>query len=661
LKENKIESKKVHKSSEPTEETCNNTQLNLVHSCKVRKKLKKVSEKRKSKETDQSISSKNGGIYSQTKIFRELSRREEASSACAIAKNDQKSFSRKRDESNSDGSKEAGLKREQLIHENEKSVAEVKERQAGKLKVYSLKRKKEVHNSSLNRRMEQDSSKSDGFHFSKGINLSKKSGESLLKVMKRTQEGLLKVSSKRQEQTSSEKRNHHGSQMLSQKMDFSVYGLDFATTRGTEKDGYSSQLEVLTKSGVHLNVQGKGCTDLKPCLQKKRRELNGCDSSNLFDVSKDQFKGSDSVKTIAERKYQFKENDPSLPLVNKKGQSKGNHFKVSCVEGNDQVKRHTPKLSCMEMKDKPCLEGEGVNLCHSEHQKKVSPEEALDSVVKKGHHSNSEKLHNSVNVVSQHCFTSDKTHCASGNNACKEDQSAEDKKTNEVDDEDEEDDGVFCDVCKEGDADEEDPIVFCDGCDVMVHASCYGNPLIDGIPEGDWFCKQCIKKKEEKKTASPNTTNESDASSVCCLCPKRGGVMKETMEGAWAHLSCALFVPEVFYRKAREREEIECDQVPSWRWKLPCIFCRKNITNKDDDGCGKGACIQCTEVGCTSTFHVSCAMDEGLSLDILIGNGGSKSPAIVIAFCPTHSQETLSGSVCSLPSLLCMLQSCNDV
>jgi len=88
-----------------------------------------------------------------------------------------------------------------------------------------------------------------------------------------------------------------------------------------------------------------------------------------------------------------------------------------------------------------------------------------------------------------------------------------------------------CDICRNPDAEPSDPIVYCDGCDVPVHADCYGNPLSHGVPEGDWFCAQC-----QSRSPNPRT---------CCLCPKSGGAMKMTTEGNWAHLSCAVFVPEV--------------------------------------------------------------------------------------------------------------------
>eukprot|EP00249_Psilotum_nudum_P000493 c12261_g1_i1 orf=200-1246(+) len=181
-------------------------------------------------------------------------------------------------------------------------------------------------------------------------------------------------------------------------------------------------------------------------------------------------------------------------------------------------------------------------------------------------------------------------------------------------------DGVFCDVCKGTDADSVDPIVFCDGCDVMVHASCYGSPLCKGIPSGDWFCSRCV--------SGDHIRNKRER---CCLCPLSKGAMKQTTDGRWAHLFCALFVPEVFYLNAKEREGIECTKVPTWRWQMQCGLCKQN----------GGACIQCTEVGCTATFHVSCGLDHDLAIQYRQPNSSNlgRTPGMVIAFCSLHTPQ----------------------
>lgn len=70
-------------------------------------------------------------------------------------------------------------------------------------------------------------------------------------------------------------------------------------------------------------------------------------------------------------------------------------------------------------------------------------------------------------------------------------------------------------------------MVFCDCCNICVHQACYG---ITSIPDGSWLCRTC------------SLSQRPD----CVLCPNKGGAMKCTRSGQkWAHVSCALWIPEV--------------------------------------------------------------------------------------------------------------------
>ncbi|XP_050370331.1 uncharacterized protein LOC126788386 [Argentina anserina] len=175
-------------------------------------------------------------------------------------------------------------------------------------------------------------------------------------------------------------------------------------------------------------------------------------------------------------------------------------------------------------------------------------------------------------------------------------------------------DGVCCDVCKSTDGEPSDPIVFCDGCDLMVHATCYGNPLVKGIPEGDWFCLQC--------SGSPEGLRGVE-SFGCCLCPGKGGAMKPTGDGKWAHIVCALYVPEVFFKDPEGREGIDCSKVPKRRWKERCYVCKS----------ASGCAIQCSEIKCPLAFHVTCGLNEDLCIEYREGRKGD----IVAGFCGTHT------------------------
>ncbi|GAB2257948.1 hypothetical protein Droror1_Dr00014108 [Drosera rotundifolia] len=180
--------------------------------------------------------------------------------------------------------------------------------------------------------------------------------------------------------------------------------------------------------------------------------------------------------------------------------------------------------------------------------------------------------------------------------------------------EEEEDDGIVCAICNSTDGDPQDPIVFCDGCDLTVHASCYGNPLVEAIPVGDWFCSQCLASKSSHK----------EKIFSCCLCPVTRGAMKQTNDGKWAHIVCALFVPEVFFADPVGREGVNCSEVPKRRWKEKCYVC----------GGRNGCAIECSEVNCGLGFHVSCGLKEGLCIEY---REGKRKSGIVAGFCKEHT------------------------
>ncbi|KAL7103788.1 hypothetical protein ACP275_08G200800 [Erythranthe tilingii] len=183
---------------------------------------------------------------------------------------------------------------------------------------------------------------------------------------------------------------------------------------------------------------------------------------------------------------------------------------------------------------------------------------------------------------------------------------------------DTDDDGVLCAVCESTDGDPTDPIVLCDGCDLMVHATCYGHPFTAGIPDGDWFCAQCLETKSGAKSAPKK---------ACCLCPVAGGALKPTTDGRWAHLVCAIYVPEVFFADAMGREGIDCSKVLKRRWSRKCYICETK----------NGCAVDCSESKCALSFHVSCGLKEDLCVEYRDGRNNNNKVAVVAAFCAVHT------------------------
>lgn len=198
-------------------------------------------------------------------------------------------------------------------------------------------------------------------------------------------------------------------------------------------------------------------------------------------------------------------------------------------------------------------------------------------------------------------------------------------------------------------------MVFCDCCNICVHQACYG---ITSIPDGSWLCRTC------------SLSQRPD----CVLCPNKGGAMKCTRSGQkWAHVSCALWIPEVSIGCVERMEPItKISSIPVNNLLiidiyLSCHYSKSNqffeifincifyimffflqfkyfkfrffyydSGHKFEIECNNelqqsrwalicvlcrervGACIQCSIKTCKTAYHVTCAFKYGLEMKAII-------------------------------------------
>ncbi|XP_076314642.1 bromodomain adjacent to zinc finger domain protein 2B-like [Tachypleus tridentatus] len=101
-----------------------------------------------------------------------------------------------------------------------------------------------------------------------------------------------------------------------------------------------------------------------------------------------------------------------------------------------------------------------------------------------------------------------------------------------------------CQFCHSG-ANEE-MLLLCDGCDKGYHTYCF-KPKMETIPDGDWYCYECLNKIHLHLTIVPissschiesTSLSQATGDKVCVLCGKKGKLIRCDMCPKTYHIDC---------------------------------------------------------------------------------------------------------------------------
>ncbi|TPX70705.1 hypothetical protein SpCBS45565_g01562 [Spizellomyces sp. 'palustris'] len=128
-------------------------------------------------------------------------------------------------------------------------------------------------------------------------------------------------------------------------------------------------------------------------------------------------------------------------------------------------------------------------------------------------------------------------------------------------------------------------------------------------------------------TGSPSSLKVNGfAGSDCVLCPHKDGAFKQTSRQGWAHLLCAMWVPECSVGNYTLMEPVvDIEKIPRSRWKLQCYLCHTR----------GGAPIQCSNKNCYLPFHPTCARKAKLYMKMRAQYGSDQNA--LRAFCDRHT------------------------
>lgn len=178
---------------------------------------------------------------------------------------------------------------------------------------------------------------------------------------------------------------------------------------------------------------------------------------------------------------------------------------------------------------------------------------------------------------------------------------------------------VTCSMCIDPET-FENPIFTCKSCSVKIHSLCYGIDITDENSDS-WLCSPCKAK----------------VSGIirCEFCPNTGGAFKQTTDGKWIHVLCALFTDGVRFEDNNSMEPVDVMNITKSKFNKNCAFCL-----------AEGICPLCSKSKCVNRIHITCAQKNNCLTEIVSTKDDTiKFRAYCLQHKPKDSKRRVSSGV----------------
>ncbi|KAK9884034.1 hypothetical protein WA026_004967 [Henosepilachna vigintioctopunctata] len=144
-----------------------------------------------------------------------------------------------------------------------------------------------------------------------------------------------------------------------------------------------------------------------------------------------------------------------------------------------------------------------------------------------------------------------------------------------------------CQFCHSGD--NEDKLLLCDGCDRGYHTYCF-KPKMENIPEGDWYCHECMNKVTGERNCIVCGKKQSTSGTklvLCDLCPRAYHLdclqppLSKIPRGKWYCLNCISKKPQKKIKKNNTKVTTKEGEVPDHAPPSPAASHSSVTTNED--------------------------------------------------------------------------------